>query len=136
MTNQATDEQTCSLTDALGLHGIGLTAAAANKVLHSAGMIENRWRESSKPGRPPKQYRAATPLGEQHGIVNEASTLPTGDPVLVKYLPSMFPVLWNHPDVQETLAVMLKEGEVRMRDGDAAKSETFLVVEQRMPKSQ
>jgi len=122
--NQTT-EQAVSLTEALNSNSIPLSAVAAGKVLRSSGMIENRWRESSKPGRPPKQYRAATPLGEQHGIVNETSTLPTGDPVLVKYLPSMFSVLWAHPDVQATLAAMLSEGEVSMRSATAKHSEAF-----------
>jgi hypothetical protein len=118
MTNEA-DEQPISLTECLNDNGIALTPVAANKILHAAGMLEKRWRDSSKPGRPPKQYRAATPLGEQHGIVNEAATVPTGDPVTVKYLPGMFPALWAHPDVAVTLAAMLREGTVKLRQCEA-----------------
>lgn len=73
--NQATNEPTISLTDALALHGIGLSAANANKVLQGAGMTETRWRNSSVAGRPQKSFRAATPLGESMGIINEAATL-------------------------------------------------------------
>jgi hypothetical protein len=115
MTNQATNEQTCSLTDALALHGIALTAAAANKVLHGAGMIERRWRDSSKPGRRPKSYWAATSLGERHGVVNEVSDR-GGDPVIVRYASSRFRELWASNEVQETLSAMLSEGEVHMRE--------------------
>ena len=115
-----------SLTHCLAENGVALTAASANKILRSAGMTEIRWRPSSKEGRPPKQYRAATPLGERYGIVNEANSIGSGDPVLAKYLPSEFAALWSHPDVAATLAAMLHEGEVRYRDGGAAgKSEAF-----------
>jgi hypothetical protein len=42
MTN---DEIAVSLTEALAQAGVPLAASAANKVLHSAGMIERAWRE-------------------------------------------------------------------------------------------
>lgn len=123
--NDTTNEPAVSLTEVLSANSIALTAVSANKVLHSAGMTEVRWRPSSVAGRAPKSYRAASPKGEQYGAINEANPVPSGDPTLLKYLPSMFASLWAHPDVQDTLALMLKEGEVRMRDGDAAKSEIF-----------
>jgi hypothetical protein len=121
-----TNELPVSLTEVLYANSIALTAVAANKVLHSAGMTEVRWRPSSKSDRPPKSYRAATPLGEQYGIVNEANAIGSGDPVLVKYLPSKFAALWAHRAVQDTLAAMLREGEVKWRDGAAkGASEVF-----------
>ena len=123
--NQATNETTISLTDALALHGIGFSAASANKVLAGAAMIETRWRNSSVAGRPQKSYRAATPLGESMGIVNEAATVPTGDPVIIKYAPSMFPVLWSHPEVQATLNVLLSEGAIAMKQASAKQQEVF-----------
>jgi len=121
-----TNELPVSLTEVLSANSIALTAVAANKVLHSAGMTEIRWRPSSKSDRPPKSYRAATPLGEQYGAVNENNAIGSGDPILLKYLPSKFAALWAHPDVQATLAAMLSEGEVKWRDGAAqGKSEAF-----------
>lgn len=123
--NQATNEPTISLTDALGLHGIGLSAANANKVLQGAGMTETRWRDSSVAGRPQKSYRAATSLGESMGIVNEAATVPTGDPVNVKYTPSQFAVLWAHPEVQATLNVLFSEGAIAMKSVRAKGQEIF-----------
>jgi len=121
-----TNEVPVSLTEVLNANSIALTAVSANKVLAAAAMTETRWRESSKPGRPMKSYRAATVRGEALGIVNEASTLPTGDPILVKYLPSAFPALWASSEVQDTLAVMLREGTVKYRDGAASQqSEIF-----------
>jgi hypothetical protein len=121
--SDANNEAPVSLTEALIAHGIGLTAVAANKVLHSAGMTELRWRASSVATRPPKSYRAASPKGEQYGAINEKNSVPSGDPILLKYLPSRFAALWNHPDVQATLAAMVKEGEVRVRE--PAQSEIF-----------
>jgi hypothetical protein len=121
-----TNEQPVSLTEALNANAIRLAAVAANKVLHSAGMTEVRWRASSVAGRPPKSYRAATALGEQHGAINESNAIGSGDPILLKYTPSQFPSLWAHPDVQATLAAMLSEGEVKWRDAAAqGKSEAF-----------
>lgn len=116
-------ETPVSLTDALTAHGIGLTAVMANKVLHSSGMTEIRWRPSSVATRPPKSYRAASPKGEQYGAINEKNSVPSGDPILLKYLSSRFATLWAHHDVQATLQVMLSEGEVRMRE--PAQSEIF-----------
>jgi hypothetical protein len=121
--SETNNEAPVSLTEALSAHGIGLTAVAANKVLHSAGMTELRWRASSVATRPPKSYRAASPKGEQYGAINEKNSVPSGDPILLKYLPSRFAALWNHPDVQATLQMMLSEGEVRMRE--PAQSEIF-----------
>ncbi|MFM0224851.1 hypothetical protein [Paraburkholderia dipogonis] len=121
-----TNEAPVSLTEVLNANGIALSAVAANKVLAAAAMTETRWRESSKPGRPMKSYRAATVRGEALGIVNESSGLPTGDPVLVKYVPSMFASLWASDEVQEALADLLKAGDVKYRDGAAAgQSEIF-----------
>ena len=114
-----TNELPVSLTEVLNSNGIALSAVAANKVLAAAAMTETRWRESSKPGRPMKSYRAATVRGEALGIVNEGSALPTGDPVLVKYVPSMFASLWASDEVQEALADLLKAGDVKYRDGAA-----------------
>jgi hypothetical protein len=122
--NQATNEPTISLTDALALHGIGLSAANANKVLQGAGMTETRWRNSSVAGRPQKSFRAATPLGESMGIINEAATLPTGDPVIIKYAPSKFAELWAHQEVAATLRVLLSEGAIAMKSA-SAKQEIF-----------
>ncbi|CAD6514058.1 hypothetical protein LMG28727_00827 [Paraburkholderia kirstenboschensis] len=119
MSDTNKNEQPVSLTEVLNTNSIPLSAVAANKVLHSSGMTEVRWRASSKPGRAPKSYRAATSLGEQHGAVNEVNTVGSGDPILLKYLPSMFPALWAHKAVQDTLAAMLREGEVKYRDGGA-----------------
>ena len=123
-TNNAT-EQTVSLTEALSANSIALTAVAANKILHSAGMTEVRWRPSSKADRPPKSYRAASPKGEQYGAVNEINAVGSGDPTLLKYMPSMFASLWAHPDVQATLAAMLHEGEVSLKLEAARHSEVF-----------
>ncbi|CAB3783325.1 hypothetical protein [Pararobbsia alpina] len=111
-----TNAQTCSLTDALALHGVGLTAAAANKVLSAAGVIAKRWRESGKPGRPPKSYWALTDLGKQFAVEEENSMSP--EPT-IRYRVDAFSALWAHPDVQETLAAMLNEGEVRIREKGA-----------------
>ncbi|MFM0088955.1 hypothetical protein PQR46_18770 [Paraburkholderia sediminicola] len=119
MTTKSANEQACSLTEALSVNAIPLSAVAAGKVLLVAGVTGVAWRESSKPGRPPKSYKVATALGESLGIVNEASTLPTGDPVLVKYVPSMFASLWASDEVQEALADLLKAGDVKYRDGAA-----------------
>lgn len=113
------NEQTVSLTDALALHGIGLSAANANKILQGAGMTETRWRDSSVAGRPQKSYKAATALGESMGIVNEAATVPTGDPVIIKYLPSQFSELWAHPEVQATLHLLFSEGAIALKSGKA-----------------
>ncbi|WP_321853873.1 hypothetical protein [Paraburkholderia tropica] len=119
-----TNETTISLTEALSSHGIALTAASANKVLHSAGMIERRARESGKPGRPPKSYWAATQLGEANGIVNEQTDhAHVGDPITAKYLPSKFSALWAHPNVAETLRAMLDQGEIKAKT--AAPQEPF-----------
>jgi hypothetical protein len=120
------NEQTCSLTEAVNANAIQLSAVAAGKVLLVAGVTGVAWRESSKPGRPMKSYKVATPQGESLGAVNEASALPTGDPVLVKYVPSMFASLWASDEVQEALAELLKAGDVKYRDGAAGgQSEIF-----------
>jgi len=118
-------EQTVSLTDALTLHGIGLSAANANKILQGAGMTETRWRDSSVAGRPQKSYRAATPIGEAHGIVNEKSTVPTGDPTNMRFVPSQFSELWAHPEVQATFNVLFSEGAIAMKSASAKQQEVF-----------
>jgi hypothetical protein len=120
-----TNEVPVSLTECLNANGIALTAASANKVLHGSGFTETRWRASSVEGRRPKSYRAASPKGEQYGGVNEVNAIGSGDPTLLKWLPSKFATLWNHPDVQATLAVMLSEGEVSMKSATAKRSEVF-----------
>jgi len=119
------NEQLVSLTDALTANGIGLSAANANKVLQGAGMTETRWRNSSVADRPQKSFRAATPLGESMGIINEAATLPTGDPVIIRYAPSKFAELWAHPEVQATLNVLLSEGVIAMKSAGARGREAF-----------
>ncbi len=108
-----------SLTEALNAHGIALTAVMANKVLQAAGITELRWRPSSVATRPAKSYRAATPKGEQYGAVNEKNSVPSGDPILLKYLSSRFSILWNSPDVQATLADLVSRCEVRYRETDS-----------------
>ena len=114
-----TNEQAVSLTEALNTNAVPLSAVAAGKVLLASKLVEVRWRESGKPGRPMKSYKAATSAGEALGIVNEASTLHTGDPILVKYLPSAFAGLWASEEVQEALAELLEAGDVKYRDGAA-----------------
>jgi len=120
-----TEQTTISLTDALALHGIALSATNANKVLQGAAMIETRWRDSSVAGRPQKSYKVATPLGESLGIVNEKATVPTGDPILVKYMPGLFASLWAHPEVQATFRVLYSEGAIAMKSGKAKAQEVF-----------
>lgn len=120
------NEQAVSLTEALGLHGIGLSAVAAGKVLLVAGVTEVRWRESSKPGRPMKAYKVATELGLALGSVNEKATVPTGDPTNLKFDRNRFADLWASRQVQAALSDLLEAGDVRYRDGAApGQSEIF-----------
>lgn len=114
-----TNEQAVSLTDALAANAIPLSAVAAGKILLVAGVTGIAWRESSKPGRPMKSYKVATPLGESLGAVNEAATVPTGDPTNLKFMPGQFASLWASKTVQDALADLLEAGDVRMRDGAA-----------------
>ena len=118
-----TNEQAISLTQALNSNSIPLSAVAAGKVLLVAGVTGNAWRESSKPGRPVKSYKVATPLGESLGAVNEAATVPTGDPSHLKFAPSQFASLWASKAVQDALADLLEAGDVKMRAG--ASQEVF-----------
>jgi hypothetical protein len=53
-----TNEQAVSLTEALNTNAIPLSAVAAGKVLLVSKLVEVRWRESSKPGRPMKATRS------------------------------------------------------------------------------
>jgi hypothetical protein len=115
-----TNEQAVSLTDALGLQGIGLTAAAANKVLAAAGVIAKRWRASGKPGRPPKSYWAVTDLGKQFAVEEENSMSP--EPT-IRYRVDAFSALMAH--AKPTLEMMLAEGEVSMKSATAKHSEVF-----------
>jgi DNA-binding PadR family transcriptional regulator len=115
-----TNETTCSLTDALALHGIGLTAAAANKVLAAAGVIAKRWRESGKPGRPPKSYWALTDLGKQFAVEEENSMSP--EPT-IRYRVDAFQALMAH--VKPTLEMMLTEGEIAMKSATSKGQEAF-----------
>jgi hypothetical protein len=115
-----TNEQAISLTQALNNNSIPLSAVAAGKVLLVAGVSGIAWRESSKLGRPMKSYKVATPLGESLGAVNEAATLPTGDPTNLKFMSGQFASLWASKAVQDALAELLEAGgDVRLRDGAA-----------------
>jgi hypothetical protein len=121
-----TNEQAVSLTDALAANAIPLSAVAAGKVLLVAGVTGIAWRESSKPGRPMKSYKVATPLGESLGAINEVRTLPTGDPTILKFAPGMFAALWASSQVRDALADLLEAGDVKLRDGAApGASEVF-----------
>lgn len=102
-----------------------LSAVAAGKVLLVAGVTGIAWRESSKPGRPMKSFKVATAFGESLGAINEKSGLPTGDPTLLKFDRNRFAGLWASKAVQDALADLLEAGDVRTRDGSAAKSEIF-----------
>jgi hypothetical protein len=113
-----TNEQAVSLTEALNTNAIPLSAVAAGKVLLVSKLVEVRWRESSKPGRPMKSYKVATALGESLGAINEVSTLPTGDPTILKFIPSMFVGLWASSQVQAALADMLEAGDIKLRYGE------------------
>jgi hypothetical protein len=126
-TNTNGGEQPVSLTDALNANAIPLSAVAAGKVLLVAKLVEVRWRESSKPGRPMKAYKAATELGLALGAVNEVSALPTGDPTILKFVPGMFAGLWASSQVQAALADLLEAGEIKLRDAGSAspQSEIF-----------
>jgi len=124
--NDATNEQAVSLTEALNANAIPLSAVAAGKVLLVAGVTGVAWRESSKPGRPMKSYKVATPLGESLGAVNEVSALPTGDPTLLKFVPSRFADLWASSQVRAAMTDLLEAGDIKLRDGAAGgKSEVF-----------
>lgn len=121
-----TNEAPISLTEVLNANGIALSAVAANKVLAAAAMTETRWRESSKPGRPMKSYKIATPLGESMGAINEAATVPTGDPTNLKFDRTRFASLWASGEVQKALADLLEAGDVKLRDGaTGGQSEIF-----------
>ncbi|MFM0752621.1 hypothetical protein [Paraburkholderia strydomiana] len=61
------------------------------------------------------RYRVATARGLTLGIVNEENAVRRADPVIVKYMPSKFGELWQHPHVVATLRVMLHEGEISMK---------------------
>lgn len=118
--NRMTNETTCSLTDALALHGIGLTAAAANKVLAAAGVIAKRWRESGKPGRSPKSHWALTDLGKQFAVEEENSMSP--EPT-IRYRVDAFQALMAH--AKPTLEMMLTEGEIAMKSATSKRQEAF-----------
>ncbi len=121
-----TNEVPISLTECLSANGIPLSAVSAGKVLLVAGITSVAWRESSKPGRPMKSYKIATPLGESLGAVNEAATVPTGDPSNLKFDRDCFAGLWASKAVQDALADLLEAGDVKLRDGAAhGKSEAF-----------
>lgn len=120
------NEQAVSLTEALAASAIPLSAVAAGKVLLVAGVTDVAWRESSKPGRPPKSYKIATAYGESLGAINESATVPTGDPTNLKFMPSKFASLWSSKAVQDALADLLEAGDVKFRDGAATgQSEIF-----------
>jgi len=121
-----TNELPVSLTEVLNANSIPLSAVAAGKVLLVAGVTGIAWRESSKPGRPAKSYKVATAFGESLGAVNEAATLPTGDPSHLKFAPGQFASLWASKAVQDALADLLEAGDVKYRDGSAGgESEIF-----------
>lgn len=122
-----TTEPSASLTECLSANGVPLSSVAAGKVLLVAGITGVAWRESSKAGRPTKSYKIATPLGESMGAVNEAATLPTGDPSHLKFAPSQFASLWASKAVQDALAYLLEAGDIRMREQGSAggQSEIF-----------
>lgn len=101
------------MTDALGLNGIGLTAAAANKVLAAAGVIAKRWRESGKPGRPPKSYWALTDLGKQFAVEEENAR--SHEPT-IRYRVDAFPALMAY--TKPWLDAMLNEGETLKKSAD------------------
>ena len=121
--NEATKEATVSLTEALTVHMIPLTAVAAGKVLLVAGITGVEWRDSSKAGRPQKPYKVATAYGESLGAVNEKASVPTGDPSNLKFLLSKFPTLWASHAVQDTLTDLIESGDIKLRE--AAQSEIF-----------
>ena len=108
MTN---DENPVSLTEVLAIAGVPLTPANANKVLHHAGMLERRVRDSLKPGNPQKSYWAATDTGKFYGIVEEVNSL-SPEPQ-IRYLPSRWPDLWQ--TVADTYLEMLGSGEIKLR---------------------
>lgn len=121
--NETNNEAPVSLTEALTVHRIPLTAVAAGKVLLVAGITGVAWRNSSKEGRPPKAYKVATEFGERLGAVNEKASVPTGDPSNLKFLLSKFATLWASHPVQDALADLLEAGDVKLRE--AAQSEIF-----------
>jgi hypothetical protein len=118
--NETNSGKPASLTECLNAHGVMLSSVAAGKVLLVAGITGVAWRESSKSGRPQKNFKIATELGLSMGAVNEAATLPTGDPSHLKFLPSKFASLWASSQVQSALADLLEAGDVRYRDGAAS----------------
>ena len=125
MSNE-TNEQAVSLTEALSANAVPLSAVAAGKVLLVAGVTAVAWRPSSKADRPAKSYKVATPLGESLGAVNDASALPTGDPTILKFLPSAFADLWASSQVQAAMTDLLETGDIKLRGGAAGgKSEMF-----------
>jgi len=120
------NEVTVSLTECLNANGVMLSSVAAGKVLLVAGVTGVAWRESSKPGRAMKAYKIATPLGESMGALNEAATLPTGDPSHLKFVPGQFASLWASKPVQAALADLLEVGDIKYRNGAASQqSEIF-----------
>jgi hypothetical protein len=120
--NDTNNETPVSLTEAMNRAGVALTAAAANKVLHGARIIEKAWRPSSVEGRPPKNYWKATPTGEALGAINVPNDdqVHGGDPSSVRYDPTKFATLWASEDVQATFRMMLAEREIKLRDGAAS----------------
>jgi hypothetical protein len=115
--NDTNNEQAVSLTEALNIQGIPLSAVAAGKILLVAGITEVRWRPSGKADRPPKSYKAATsPLGESLGAVNEVNTIGSGDPTSLRFDRHRFASLWASKPVQEALGELLEASDVRYRE--------------------
>lgn len=124
--NQATNEAPVSLTEALNINAIPLSAVSAGKVLLVSGVTAVGWRESSKPGHPAKSFKVATAYGESLGAVNEKAAVPTGNPTNLKFDRNRFAGLWASKAVQDALAELIETGDVRYRDGAASQqSEIF-----------
>lgn len=47
--------------------------------------------------------------------ISNSRPVRSADPVILHFVPSKFGSLWQHPDVVDTLRVMLRENEISMR---------------------
>ncbi len=79
-----------SLTKLLKQHNVGISAVAANKIMLSAGLLEERTRPSSADPTKTKKFKVLTSLGLEFGDNTQNDLSPETTP---KYYISEFPGL-------------------------------------------